>query len=66
MKNLSHTGHNIQKMQLNIKLAFMDEPLRSDACFTKDDLEIPSMKLGPLALVEAFVELAQASAIGTS
>jgi hypothetical protein len=42
------------------------EPLRSDARFTSDDLETPSIKLGPQALGEALIKVVQASAIATS
>ena len=45
---------------------FTEEPLRSDDCFTSDDLEIPSIKLGPLTIDEPLFELVQASAMGTS
>ena len=43
-----------------------EEPLRSDGCFTNDDLEIPSIKHEPLALGGVLIELVQASVMATS
>ena len=37
------------------KQTLTEEPLMSDACFTYDDLEIPSMKLALLVLVETLL-----------
>jgi hypothetical protein len=63
MKNTFYVLVTSKRLQ---KQTFTEGPLRSDPCFTSDDLEIPSIKLEPLTLVEPLVELVHASAMGTS
>lgn len=67
MMYLDHyLSNNILEQQAFEKQTLIEDPLMSDACFAYDDLDIPSMKLAPLALVETLTVAVHASVIATS